>query len=106
VRIVVEAERMLLRRFTQADAGPLAALYGDTRVIRFITPQPPSLAEVEATILPEYLHEYRELTGGLGVLQLAQGDLLLEVRSSLDTSSSAVTIVSGTGAGPGSARTG
>ena len=66
MRIVVETERMLLRRFTEADAGPLAALYGDPRVMRFITPQPPSLAEVESTILPEYLREYRELADGLG----------------------------------------
>jgi len=55
VHIVVETERMLLRRFTEADAGPLAALYGDPRVMRFITPQPPSLAEVESEILPAYL---------------------------------------------------
>ena len=57
---------MLLRRFTEADAGPLAALYGDPRVMRFITPQPPSLAEVESDILPAYLREYQELADGLG----------------------------------------
>ncbi len=66
MRIVAETERMLLRRFTEADAGPLAALYGDPRVMRFITPQPPSLAAVESTILPAYLREYRELADGLG----------------------------------------
>jgi len=66
VRIVLETERVLLRRFTEADAGPLAALYGDPRVMRFITPQPPSLLEVESKILPEYLLEYRELAEGLG----------------------------------------
>jgi len=57
---------MLLRRFTEADVGPLAALYGDPRVMRFITLQPPSVAEVESRILPEYLREYRELAEGLG----------------------------------------
>lgn len=66
VHIVVETERMLLRRLTEADAGPLAALYGDPRVMRFITLQPPSLAEVESKILPAYLREYRELADGLG----------------------------------------
>jgi RimJ/RimL family protein N-acetyltransferase len=66
VRIVLETERMLLRRFTQADAAPLAALYGDPRVMRFITLQPPSLAKVESEILAEYLREYRELADGLG----------------------------------------
>jgi len=44
----------------------LAALYGDLRVMRFITLQPPSLAKVESEILPEYLREYRELPEGLG----------------------------------------
>src|ERR1700689_261366 len=57
---------MLLRRFTEADAAPLAALYGDPRVMRFVTLQPPSLAEVESAILPAYLREYRELADGLG----------------------------------------
>ena len=66
MRIVLETERMLLRRFTEADAGPLAALYGDRRVMRFITVQPLSLAEVESEILPAYLLEYRELADGLG----------------------------------------
>ena len=66
VHIVLETERMLLRRLTEADAGPLAALYGDPLVMRFITLQPPSLAEVESKILPTYLSEYRELADGLG----------------------------------------
>ena len=57
---------MLLRRLTEADAGPLAALYGDPRVMRFITLQPPSPAEVESKILRAYLREYRELADGLG----------------------------------------
>jgi RimJ/RimL family protein N-acetyltransferase len=57
---------MLLRRFMEADAGALAALYGDPRVMRFITLEPPSLTEVQAEILPEYLREYGELTDGQG----------------------------------------
>jgi RimJ/RimL family protein N-acetyltransferase len=66
VHIVLETERLLLRRFTEADASPLAALYGDPRVMRYITTQPPTLAEVASTTLPEYLREYRELADGLG----------------------------------------
>jgi RimJ/RimL family protein N-acetyltransferase len=66
VHIALETDRMLLRRFTEADAGALAVLYGDPRVMRFITTEPPSPAEVTARILPEYLQEYRELTDGLG----------------------------------------
>lgn len=34
--------------------------------MRFITPEPPSLAEVKATILPKYLQEYHKLAEGLG----------------------------------------
>lgn len=66
MQIVLETERMLLRRFTEADARPLADLYGDPRVMRFITLRPPSLAEVESKILSAYLREYRELDDGLG----------------------------------------
>ena len=66
MHIVLETGRLLLRRFTAADAGLLAALYGDMRVMRFITRQPPSLTEVESKILPEYLREYRGLADGLG----------------------------------------
>jgi len=66
VHVVLETERIVLRRFTEADAEPLAALYGDPRVMRFITLQPPSLATVESEILPGYLREYRELADGLG----------------------------------------
>ena len=66
MRVVLETGRLLLRRFTEADAEPLAALRGDPRVMRFITPTPPTLAEVRARILPEYLREYGELAGGLG----------------------------------------
>jgi RimJ/RimL family protein N-acetyltransferase len=66
VRTVWETERMLLRRFTADDVGMLAALYADPRVMRFITPEPLSLAEVEQEILPQYLREYRELADGLG----------------------------------------
>jgi RimJ/RimL family protein N-acetyltransferase len=66
VRIVLETERILLRHFTEVDAKPLAALYGDPRVMRFSTPQPPSLEKVASEVLPEYLREYRELADGLG----------------------------------------
>ena len=66
MHIIVETDRMLMRRFTGEDAPALAALYGDPRVMRFITPEPPSPAEVKAKILPEYLQEYQDLAEGLG----------------------------------------
>jgi RimJ/RimL family protein N-acetyltransferase len=66
VHVLLETERMLLRRFTEADARALAALYGDPRVMRFITDQPPTRTDVESKILPRYLREYQELADGLG----------------------------------------
>jgi RimJ/RimL family protein N-acetyltransferase len=57
---------MLLRRFTAADAAALAALYGDPRVMRYITTELPSPAAVTGQILPQYLREYCELPDGLG----------------------------------------
>ena len=63
MHVVLETERMLLRRFSTADSGLLAALYGDPRVMRFITMQPPSPAAVQSKILPEYLREYRHHDG-------------------------------------------
>jgi RimJ/RimL family protein N-acetyltransferase len=74
VHIVLETDRMLLRRFTEADGALLAALYGDPRVMRFITLEPPSLAEVQARILPGYLREYRELAHGLGSFAAIEKD--------------------------------
>jgi RimJ/RimL family protein N-acetyltransferase len=74
VHIVLETDRMLLRRLTEADAGPLAELYGDPRVMRFITVQPPSRAEVETRILPGYLLEYRQLADGLGSFAAIEKD--------------------------------
>ena len=70
MHVVLETDRLLLRRFTEADAEALATLCGDPRVMRFISLEPPSLAEVQAEvqaeILPEYLREYGELAEGLG----------------------------------------
>jgi RimJ/RimL family protein N-acetyltransferase len=89
VHIVLETERILLRRFTKADAGSLAALYGDPRVMRFIAPQPLSPAEVETNVLPEYLREYRELADGLGSFAAMEKETgLLAGRFSLKPASS------------------
>ncbi|HET6186750.1 MAG TPA: GNAT family N-acetyltransferase [Trebonia sp.] len=57
---------MLLRRFTGADAGLLAALYGDPRVMRFITVQSPRSRRWSRRSRSAYLREYRELADGLG----------------------------------------
>jgi RimJ/RimL family protein N-acetyltransferase len=74
VHIVLETDRLLLRRFTPADAGPLADLYGDPRVMRFITTQPPTPAQVQDQILPTYLREYDDLADGLGAFAAVEKD--------------------------------
>jgi RimJ/RimL family protein N-acetyltransferase len=64
---VLQTPRLVLRRFTRADAGVLAGLVGDPRVMRFITDAAPSAADVETQILPAILDEYA-LGAGLGRL--------------------------------------
>ncbi|GDY31061.1 GNAT family N-acetyltransferase [Gandjariella thermophila] len=64
---MVETERLVLRRFTEADVDDLAALHGDPAVMRFVDdgrPVPRSVVEQET--LPAILREYAELPAGLG----------------------------------------
>jgi RimJ/RimL family protein N-acetyltransferase len=60
-------ERMLLRRFTDADLDWLAQLHGDPAVMRYIDDgRPVSLAVVVDETLPTILRDYAELPDGLG----------------------------------------
>ncbi|GAB7180731.1 GNAT family N-acetyltransferase [Kitasatospora sp. Ki12] len=53
-------ERLVLRRFTSADADDLVGLDGDPEVMRFLTGGKPSAREwVESTLIPRYLEHYR-----------------------------------------------
>jgi RimJ/RimL family protein N-acetyltransferase len=56
---------VILRRFTPADAGALAALHGDAEVMRHLGPPEPR-AVVESSTLPAVLREYAELPAGMG----------------------------------------
>ncbi|MFC6085890.1 GNAT family N-acetyltransferase [Sphaerisporangium aureirubrum] len=65
--VLLETGRLVLRRFTEADAEDLARLHGDPAVMRYIDdgrPVPPSVVASET--LPGLLREYRELPDGLG----------------------------------------
>ena len=63
----VETERMRLRRFTEADAGHLAALHGHPDVMRRIDDgRPVPRGVVEGRQLPRILREYDELPDGQG----------------------------------------
>ncbi|MGI5164006.1 GNAT family N-acetyltransferase [Spirillospora sp. CA-253888] len=65
MQIHLESERILLRRFTEADITDLAALHGDLRVMRYIG-RPDSRAVIEEETLPRILDAYRTLPPGLG----------------------------------------
>ncbi len=59
--------RLLMRRFTAADADWLAALHGDPAVMRYIDDGRPVPGDVvRAQTLPAILGEYGELPDGLG----------------------------------------
>ena len=67
MHVFLETERLLLRRFTGADAGDLHALDGDPEVMRFLDDgRPKSREVVETETLPTFLRSY-ERFAGLGV---------------------------------------
>ena len=66
MHIFLETERLVLRRFTEADVDDLFDLDGDPEVMRFVTGGKPTPREViRDEILPRFLHYY-ERCDGLG----------------------------------------
>lgn len=62
----LETERLLLRRFTEADTDDLFALHNDPDVMRFLNGGKPTPREViENETLPRFL-SYHERAGGCG----------------------------------------
>lgn len=62
--VLLETERLILRRFTGADADELFALDDDPQVMRYINGGlPASLEEIERTDLPHFLRQYETLPG-------------------------------------------
>jgi RimJ/RimL family protein N-acetyltransferase len=78
-QVLLETERLVLRRFTEDDAGHLAELDSDPDVMRYLsggTPTPGSI--IEADILPRFLR-YDERFPGFGfwaAIDRASGDLM------------------------------
>ena len=67
MQVFLETERMVLRRFTAADADHLFDLDSDPEVMRFLTGGRPTSREViQNDILPAFLSSY-EPVSGLGV---------------------------------------
>lgn len=55
----LETERLVLRRFTPADAGNLLALDGDPEVMRYLEPRVKTRAQIEAEVLPLFLGRHQ-----------------------------------------------
>ncbi len=64
MQVFLETERMLLRRFTMADADNLVALDSDPEVMAFVTGGvPTSREEIETEVLPAFLSYYERFDG-------------------------------------------
>jgi RimJ/RimL family protein N-acetyltransferase len=79
MRVFLETERLLLRRFTEADGDSLFALNSDPAVMRFLNGGKPIPREtILSAVLPRFL-QYTGPDGGLGVwaaIEKASGDFL------------------------------
>lgn len=79
MQVFLTTERLLLRRFTEADVESLVELDGDPEVMRFITGGEPTPREaIENDVLPRFL-EYYERYEGYGfwaAIEKATGEFL------------------------------
>ncbi|WP_199850581.1 GNAT family N-acetyltransferase [Streptomyces sp. CMB-StM0423] len=57
--VVLETERLVLRRFTEAEVDILVELDSDPEVMRFLTGEPTARAQIEDEVLPKILRDYR-----------------------------------------------
>ena len=79
VRVFLETERLVLRRFTAEDVDLLVELDSDPEVMQFITGGLPTpRREVEAEILPAYLDYYErdERFGFWAAIERSSGDFV------------------------------
>ena len=64
MRVFLETDRLVLRRFTAADVDNLVELDGDPEVMRFVNGgRPTSREAIEHEILPRFLHYYERFAG-------------------------------------------
>ncbi|MDQ3376553.1 MAG: GNAT family N-acetyltransferase, partial [Actinomycetota bacterium] len=64
MRVLFETERLVLRRFTEADADDLFDLHGDSEVMRFLTGGRPTPRDVILNeTLPRFLRSYERFEG-------------------------------------------
>ena len=64
MQVFLETQRLMLRRFTMADADDLVSLDADPDVMRFVTGGvPTSRDEIENEVLPAFLDYYERYDG-------------------------------------------
>ena len=64
MQVFLETKRLVLRQFTQADAGDLQDLYNDPDVMRFINGGKPATRDaIERAVLPRFLRYYERSDG-------------------------------------------
>jgi len=78
VQVFLETERLLLRRFTEADLDNLFDLDSDPEVMRFVGGTPTPRDEIEHDFLPAYLRYYQRGNryGFWAAIEKATGDFL------------------------------
>ncbi len=77
--VFLETDRLILRRFTDADVDNLTALDADPEVMHFITNGAPTpRGEVEQDVLPRFLWYYETFPawGFYAVVERASGDFI------------------------------
>lgn len=62
--VFLETDRLVLRRFTDADVDNLVRLDSDPTVMRFLTGEPTPRSEIEHRVLPRILRDYQQSSVG------------------------------------------
>jgi len=78
MQIFLETERLLLRRFTEADVNNLCDLDSDPDVMRFLTGKPTPRDVIHRETLPRILHYYERFEGygSWAAIEKSSGDFL------------------------------
>ncbi|MFE6780483.1 GNAT family N-acetyltransferase [Streptomyces sp. NPDC057702] len=77
MNVFVTTERLVLRRFTEADVDHLVTLDSDPRVMRYLTGELTPRAEIENKVLPGILRDYqRGPAGRWAAVERASGDFV------------------------------
>src|SRR3954453_10343058 len=78
MEVYLETERLVLRRFTEADVDNLVELDSDPEVMRYVTGKTTPRDEIEHDILPAFLRYYErgDRYGFWATIEKASGNFL------------------------------